>query len=127
MIMLWLAPFSFALGWGGGAWVYPTEIFPMDVKEKAIATSVFSQYLGNFVIVFVSGFFSKLVGYSGTFFIFGVCNAVGFLLCHFMVKETKGKTLEEVGALFGEKTKLAVNVLGGDSNVQSVRSIEKNV
>lgn len=98
--------FGFALGWGGGAWVYPTEIFPMDVKERAISTSVFSQYFGNFVVVFVSGWISKIVGYSGTFFFFGICNAVGFVLCHIMVKETKGKTLEEVGALFGAEKAL---------------------
>jgi len=92
---------SFGIGWGGVCWVYPSEIFPMDVKERAISTSVFSQYFGNFVVVWVSGHLSKLLGYSGTFFFFGACNAVGFVLCHIMVKETKGKTLEEVGALFG--------------------------
>merc|ERR1712012_232475 len=106
--------FGFALGWGGGAWVYPTEIFPMDVKERAISTSVFSQYFGQVVLTYVSAFLPKFFakcfgeGWSsaGTFFFFAVCNAVGFILCNIMVKETKGKTLEEVGALFGAESPL---------------------
>lgn len=121
----WLLVFSvmmtsvtFALGWGGGAWVYPTEIFPMDVKEKAISTSVFSQYFGNWVVVFFSAWLGKLLGGPGTFFFFGACNAVSAVLCYIMVKETKGKTLEEVGALYGaEKTLLADTESAPQKNV----------
>merc|ERR1712032_204570 len=87
LFAIMMTNFGFALGWGGGAWVYPTEIFPMDVKERAISTSVFSQYFGNFVVLVVSGWLPKIMGYSGIFFFFGTFNAVGFVLCHLMVKE----------------------------------------
>merc|ERR1712203_961250 len=44
---------SFGIGWGGVCWVYPSDIFPMDVKEKAMSTSVGSQWLANFLIAFL--------------------------------------------------------------------------
>merc|ERR1712217_556473 len=76
MVAVCTTNFGFALGWGGGAWVYPTEIFPMDVKEKAISTSVFSQYFGQVVLTYVSAWLPKIVKPAGTFFFFGICNAV---------------------------------------------------
>merc|ERR1712224_1144957 len=68
VIMMWLAPFAFGLGYGGGAWVYPTELFPMDVKEKAMSTSVFSQYFANFLMNKYSLYLPKYFGnFAGTF------------------------------------------------------------
>ncbi|MCK4628286.1 MAG: MFS transporter, partial [Sedimentisphaerales bacterium] len=37
---------------------------------------------------------------EGTFFIYAVINVVGFLFAWFVVKETKGKTLEEIETMW---------------------------
>ena len=42
---------GFGIGWGAIPWVFPAEIFPMRIKEKAMATSVFSQYASNFLLL----------------------------------------------------------------------------
>ena len=42
---------GFGIGWGAVPWVLPAEIFPMRIKEKAMATSVFSQYASNFLLL----------------------------------------------------------------------------
>merc|ERR1719240_1934417 len=54
--MLVVAVCIYAIGfgpWGAVPWVYPSEIFPMDVKEKAMSTSVFSQWGANFLIAWM--------------------------------------------------------------------------
>merc|ERR1719264_862926 len=44
--------FFFAGCWGGVPWVYPSEIFPMEVKEKALAVSTCFQWVANFLIAY---------------------------------------------------------------------------
>merc|ERR1719210_2342938 len=94
---------SFGIGWGGVPWVYPSEIFPMDVKEKAMSTSVGSQWLANFLIAFMVPYQVAALNLYGTFIFYSVCLAVIFLLVFFFVPETKGLPLEEMENLFGAR------------------------
>jgi sugar porter (SP) family MFS transporter len=76
-------------------WVLIAEIFPSRIRSAAITVAVVSLWLAYFVLVFT---FPVLFEYlkENTFYIYaGVC-ACGFLFVLFRVKETKGKTLEEV-------------------------------
>eukprot|EP00450_Noctiluca_scintillans_P021179 CAMPEP_0194520284 /NCGR_PEP_ID=MMETSP0253-20130528/54194_1 /TAXON_ID=2966 /ORGANISM="Noctiluca scintillans" /LENGTH=561 /DNA_ID=CAMNT_0039364499 /DNA_START=34 /DNA_END=1719 /DNA_ORIENTATION=+ len=93
---------SFAIAWGGVPWVYPSEIFPMSVKEKAMSTSVFSQWLANFLIAFLVPQQVAFMKVSGTFLFYSVCLAIAFVSVWMFVPETKGLLLEEMGKLFGE-------------------------
>jgi len=95
--------FSFGVGWGGVCWVYPSEIFPMDVKEKAMSTSVGSQWLANFFIAFVVPQQVEYMKVYGTFFFYSVCLAITFAIVYFGVPETKGRPLEEMDELFGAR------------------------
>merc|ERR1719436_1354689 len=94
---------SFGIGWGGVCWVYPSEIFPMDVKEKAMSTSVGSQWLANFLIAFLVPYQVQLFSLYGTFIFYAVCLVVIFLLVFFLVPETKGVPMEEMDNLFGAR------------------------
>jgi sugar porter (SP) family MFS transporter len=76
-------------------WVLIAEIFPSRIRSAAITVAVVSLWLAYFVLVFT---FPVLFEYlkENTFYIYaGVC-ACGFLFVLLRVKETKGKTLEEV-------------------------------
>eukprot|EP00927_Polykrikos_kofoidii_P016303 TRINITY_DN17351_c0_g1_i1.p1 TRINITY_DN17351_c0_g1~~TRINITY_DN17351_c0_g1_i1.p1 ORF type:complete len:303 (+),score=35.62 TRINITY_DN17351_c0_g1_i1:545-1453(+) len=97
---------SFNLGWGGLTWVYPSEIFPMDVKEKALATSVGSQWLANFVIAFAVPYQVELLGLRGTFLFFAVCLLVTFAVTIWALPETKGIPLEDMDNVFGPRHSL---------------------
>merc|ERR1712125_269698 len=59
---------SFSIAWGGVTWVYPSEIFPMDVKAKALSTSVCSQWLANFIIAYLVPQQVEVMKPYGTFF-----------------------------------------------------------
>merc|ERR1712079_291991 len=84
----------FSIAWGGIPWIYPSEIFPMEVKENALTTSVFSQWIANFVIAYIVP--SQLVHLKphGTFFFYAGCVALNFVLVYLFVPETKGRVLE---------------------------------
>merc|ERR1719235_2050222 len=92
---------SFAIGWGGVPWVYPSEIFPMEAKEKALSTSVFSQWVANFLIAFIVPQQVNILGPAGTFLFYAVCLAGCIVFVYFCVPETKGLALEQMNELFG--------------------------
>merc|ERR1712107_543088 len=102
--------FVFGLGWGAVAWVYPSEIFPMHIKEKALATSVLSQWLANFTTNYVSIWLFRLLSAQGLFFFYCSSGALACTLIYSLVPEVKGLSLEEVGTVFGEKALLAEKI-----------------
>mmetsp|Transcript_23915 Transcript_23915/g.80732 ORF Transcript_23915/g.80732 Transcript_23915/m.80732 type:complete len:294 (+) Transcript_23915:785-1666(+) len=98
-ICLYMA--SFAVAWGGVPWVYPSEIFPMSVKEKAMSTSVCSQWSANFLIAYIVPLQVQSWDVYGTFFFYTCCLAVTFCLVYALIPETNGLELEQMDALFG--------------------------
>jgi len=94
----------FGVGWGGVAWVYPSEIFPMDVKEKAMSTSVGSQWLANFLVAYIVPLQVKAMKAWGTFAFYAVCLFLNFVAVYLKVPETKGTALEDMDDIFGPRT-----------------------
>ena len=96
-IMLYSACFMFS--WGPICWVYISEIFPNTIRSQATAIAVAFQWIFNFI---VSSTFVPLYDMSH-FFVYalygGVC-LVAALFVWKLVPETKGKTLEEMNALW---------------------------
>ncbi|MBN9297050.1 MAG: sugar porter family MFS transporter [Filimonas sp.] len=81
-------------------WVLIAEIFPNRVRGAATSVAVISLWLAYFILVFT---FPILFNWlkDTTFYIYSVICLVGFFFVWFKVKETKGKTLEEMDAFIG--------------------------
>lgn len=97
--------YAFGFGpWGIIPWVYPSEIFPMDVKEKALSTSVGSQWLANFLIAFLVP--GQVAGWGswGTLAFYSICTVFILIWIVFCVPEIKGVRIEEMDAIFGPRT-----------------------
>lgn len=76
-------------------WVLISEIFPNKVRGEATSIAVLSLWAAYFVLVFTFPIlFEKLQDKS--FYIYSVVCAIGFLFVWWKVRETKGKTLEEL-------------------------------
>lgn len=76
-------------------WVLISEIFPNKVRSEATTVAVVSLWLGYFLLVFTFPFlFEQLQEKS--FYIYAVICVAGLLFIWRKVKETKGKTLEEL-------------------------------
>ena len=83
-------------------WVLISEIFPNKIRGEATSIAVLGLWAAYFILVFTFPvLFEKLQDKS--FYIYAVVCAVGFLFILFKVKETKGKTLEELENVMTKK------------------------
>ncbi|MEI6195874.1 MAG: sugar porter family MFS transporter [Verrucomicrobiota bacterium] len=90
-----------AIGWYAATiapmcWVVLAEIFPNRIRGAAMATAVFALWFGNFTLTYAFPTMLAKLGAAGTFWIFSVICAVGFMFMKAKLPETKGKTLEEI-------------------------------
>jgi len=104
LLMVLVYAFGFQAAWGAIPWVYPSEIFSMAEKERAISLSVFFQYGANALIAVVT---PAMLQWStpGTLFVFAALNITNIAFVWFCIKETKGVPLEQIPALFGSVRK----------------------
>jgi sugar porter (SP) family MFS transporter len=91
----------YAMSLGPVAWVIVAEIFPTKIRGQAMAISMVVLWLSDFS---VSQTFPWLMEHikEKTFFFYAVINIIGFLFAWFVVKETKGKTLEEIEKMWSK-------------------------
>ncbi|KAJ5658652.1 uncharacterized protein N7484_002301 [Penicillium longicatenatum] len=98
MIYLYVIGYSFS--WGPTPWVYLGEIFPTRLRSYGVGLGAATQWLFNFVITEVTPRAINQIGWR-TFLMFGIfCTAMAIFVAIF-VKETKGRTLEEMDLVFG--------------------------
>ncbi|WCJ43216.1 Major facilitator superfamily protein [Euphorbia peplus] len=85
----------FGLGLGGIPWVIMSEIFPINIKGSAGSLVTLVSWGGAW---FVSYTFNFLFDWSsaGTFFLYTAISGAGVVFIVKIVKETKGRTLEEI-------------------------------
>ena len=91
---------SFAFSLGPVTWTVINEIFPGRVRGRAVAVATAVNWGSAFV---VSEFFLTLVdaiGESATFWLFAFFCVVGGLWVYRQVPETKGRSLEQIEALW---------------------------
>lgn len=87
---------SFAFSLGPVTWTVINEIFPGQVRGRAVAVATAVNWGSAFL---VSQFFLTLIGgigTSATFWLFAFFCAVGWIWIYRTVPETKGRTLEEI-------------------------------
>ncbi|GLB43411.1 putative major facilitator superfamily, sugar transporter (TC 2.A.1.1) family protein [Lyophyllum shimeji] len=95
----------FASTWGPIAWVITGEIFPLQVRAKAMSLSVASNWLWNFGIGYATPYLvNKQAGSAGleakVFFIWGSTCACCWIFTYFCVPETKGLSLEQIDEMY---------------------------
>jgi MFS family permease len=76
-------------------WVLISEIFPNKIRGAATTIAVISLWAAYFILVFT---FPILFDWlkDSTFYIYSAICFLGLLFIWLKVKETKGKTLEEL-------------------------------
>ncbi|MGP4117982.1 sugar porter family MFS transporter [Levilactobacillus zymae] len=98
MILIGIYIFGFAISWGPIAWVLIGEIFPLSVRGIGSSIGSAANWIGNFL---VSQFFLVLLdafhnNVGGPFAIFAVFAVLSLFFVHFLVPETRGKSLEQI-------------------------------
>jgi len=97
---------GFAVSWGPVTWVLLSEIFPNQIRGKAMALAVAVQWVANYLVSWTFPILDKnpyLVEHfkhGFAYWIYGVMGIVAALFMWRMVPETKGRTLEQMEALW---------------------------
>ncbi len=77
-------------------WVLISEIFPNRVRGRATSIAVISLWLAYGIVVFTFPVISERYGDASAFLGYSVVCFAGLLFVLFKVKETKGRTLEDI-------------------------------
>lgn len=108
-IMVYSASFMFS--WGPICWVLIAEIFPNTIRSAAVAVAVAFQWIFNFIVssTFVP-MYNMSLGSMGTKFghmfayaLYGAICIIAAWFVYRLVPETKGKTLEDMTALWRKR------------------------
>jgi SP family xylose:H+ symportor-like MFS transporter len=97
---------GFAVSWGPVTWVLLSEIFPNQIRGKAMALAVAMQWIANYLVSWTFPILDKspwLVDHFKHGFAYWIYGVMGILAALFMaltVPETKGRTLEQMEALW---------------------------
>ncbi|EHA8587477.1 polyol transporter 5 [Cocos nucifera] len=113
----------FSIGMGPMPSVYCSEIFPLRLRAQGVSVGVVVNRVTSGVITMTFLSLYKAITIGGSFFLYAGIAAVGWVFFFTYLKETRGKTLEEMEDLFGTKTEeeedgevQMVNGAGGVSN-----------
>ncbi len=91
---------SFAVSLGPVMWVLFSELFPNRLRAIAISFVGFINSVVSFLVQLFFPWELSNIGTAPTFFIYGIFAALGLIFILLKVPETKGKSLEELQAIF---------------------------
>ncbi|AHM62987.1 sugar transporter [Flammeovirgaceae bacterium 311] len=91
----------FAFSQGAVIWVFISEIFPNKVRASGMALGSFTHWIMAAVIANIFPYITATLGGGNTFMIFTIMMVLQLLFVWFVMPETKGVSLEELG----QKTK----------------------
>jgi SP family xylose:H+ symportor-like MFS transporter len=97
---------GFAVSWGPVTWVLLSEIFPNQIRGKAMAIAVAAQWIANYLVSWTFPILDKnpwLVEHFNHGFAYWIYGVMGILAAVFMgtvVPETKGRSLEQMQNLW---------------------------
>lgn len=86
----------FAFSWGPVMWVMLGEMFPNQFRGAALALCGLSQWGANFLITMSFPVLLSSIGLGFSYGIYAFFGVVAYLFVHLYVRETKGKSLEEL-------------------------------
>ncbi|RQO69820.1 MFS transporter [Pedobacter sp. KBW06] len=91
---------TYAISLGPVTWVLISEIFPNHVRGAASSIAVLCLWAAYFILTFTFPVLAKWIGMHNTFYLYSGLCMLGFLFIRAKVRETKGKTLEELESVF---------------------------
>jgi SP family sugar:H+ symporter-like MFS transporter len=88
--------FFFGTSWGPVMWVMLGEMFQNRIRGAALSVSGFAQWMANFVITMTFPILLTAFGLGGAYGLYTAFAVLSLIFVGLLVKETKGKTLEEM-------------------------------
>ncbi len=98
LILIFISCFAFSIG--PITWIMINEIFPTEYRSRAVSLCTLALWIAVFLI---GQFFPWLLEKAGpaiTFWCFGGFSLINLVFCWKVVRETSGKSLEDMDAVF---------------------------
>lgn len=94
----------FAFSWGPVMWVMLGEMFPNKFRGAALSLCGISQWLSNFTITMTFPILLEVIGLGLSYAIYSAFGVIAFFFVRKFIKETKGRTLEDMSREAEEST-----------------------
>ncbi|OKH32941.1 MFS transporter [[Phormidium ambiguum] IAM M-71] len=88
--------FSFGFSWGPIVWVLLGEIFNNRIRAAALSVAAAMQWIANFIVSTTFPVILKNFGLGAAYGLYTISAAISFFFVFLLIKETKGKQLEEM-------------------------------
>jgi SP family xylose:H+ symportor-like MFS transporter len=104
---------GFAVSWGPVTWVLLSEIFPNQIRGKAMAVAVAAQWIANYLVSWSfpildqNPYLTQHFHHGFAYWIYGGMSILAALFMWRMVPETKGRTLEQMEGIWLAKDRKA--------------------
>lgn len=96
---------NFSYSWAPIGWVLPAEIFPINIRSKAVSITTSSTWMNNFIVGLCTPIMLEDRHLKwGTYLFFAGFSFMAFFFTLFFIPETKGVPLEEMDRIFGDVT-----------------------
>jgi sugar porter (SP) family MFS transporter len=102
-VMLYVG--SFAISLGPIFWLLISEIYPLRVRGVAMGVATMTNWSFNLLVALTFLVLVDSLGPSYTFWLYAVVSISSFLFSYYLVPETKGRTLEEIGDLMRHRNR----------------------
>jgi MFS transporter, SP family, sugar:H+ symporter len=87
---------AFAMSWGPVMWVLLGEMFPNQMRGAALAVSGATNWVANFAVTVTFLPLLTAVGLAGAYALYALAALVSLPFVWALVRETRGKTLEQM-------------------------------
>jgi SP family sugar:H+ symporter-like MFS transporter len=89
----------FAISWGPIAWIYAAEIFPLNVRAKAVSITTGSNWFMGTIMSYILELINPL-GIHGVFYLFSGLCLLAVIFVYLFCPETRGILLEDIDDAF---------------------------
>jgi MFS family permease len=107
---------GYQVGFGPISWLLISEIFPLEVRGKAVSIAVVTNFFWNTLMTFFFPIELQFIGSASTFYLYAIILTSGIYFIHKKVPETKGMSLEEIEDFFMKSSQ--TKVLGTNPIIQ---------
>ncbi|KAL8800912.1 MAG: hypothetical protein Q9182_004836 [Xanthomendoza sp. 2 TL-2023] len=97
--MIFLFTMTFGATWLTVPWLYPAEIFPLEVRARGNAWGVVGWSIGNGWLTLLCPVMFEALN-EKTLYIFAACNVITIPMVYCLYPESNQRTLEEMNLLF---------------------------
>lgn len=96
VIAVWFYIACFAFSLGPVPWIVMTEIFPLNVRGRAVSIATMSSWGSNLIVSFSFLPLFEAAGAAFTYWLYALVSLLGLVFVWRFVPETKGMSLEEI-------------------------------